>query len=669
MEMDTAIKSSTEPSGTTAVLTSTTTSVGTFKTAIKSSQVKRAEETNPSVASHRCVFCSQMFDTKLALQEHFRRHANGEIDIKGMLKVNQKPKTKSKVNSKGEDKTVYISEGGQPQARFEAAVCDICNEVFRSTSSAITHKFRKHPESVEKHYCPHCGMMFPIKANRDKHVSSHGTSTKPNQVFPCLPCKVAFYNERARSFHIESAHKGALRLVNPIQTPAPSLKIVVNNAGEAQSIYYCHLCGCEYQVKYNLQKHLVSRHTEEERNATPQAVVQCSVCSALFYSERAYAAHSLHHRQQDLYATCETMRQHVVQRIDQDFDLRRVPTPLQKFVSSSAIRQNRSETWKSIRAANKKGVERKGETSVSEYFENDLSTENNSKIFQNKSKIEEEINKNVDLKDSNQNIFSEPSDNDRTKKSNVSLSKIMESKDIVSDCIKKDNICLKKTRHFEPKLIENVNINFETDAGAELLNNLESDKNLDCMKEETLENIVCISEDHDDNSEGVNTCGIPLSSETKADVSEKSKLTSIVQQIKSSNSHNEDRDDSESEELEVEKIVGMRKAVDGGREYLVRWQGFEPADDTWEKEHFLNCPLLLQQFLSENNQILPILERVKCDTGESNPSFLAAEYSSTSPRNLGASCGSTSRVPTNLKRVGPSDVECYTNVEYKKRKT
>lgn len=40
----------------------------------------------------------------------------------------------------------------------------------------------------------------------------------------------------------------------------------------------------------------------------------------------------------------------------------------------------------------------------------------------------------------------------------------------------------------------------------------------------------------------------------------------------------------------------MRKATNG-REFLVRWQGFEPADDTWEREEFLNCGDLISEFL------------------------------------------------------------------------
>lgn len=57
-----------------------------------------------------------------------------------------------------------------------------------------------------------------------------------------------------------------MRLFQPVATAPPSKKIKVNNAGEIQSVYYCHLCGSEYIIKFNLQKHLEKAHTETERN-------------------------------------------------------------------------------------------------------------------------------------------------------------------------------------------------------------------------------------------------------------------------------------------------------------------------------------------------------------------------------------------------------------------
>lgn len=314
-----------------------------------------------SPPTHKCVFCNQQFFTKLDLQNHFRRHANGEIDIKGQPKVQQS--TNEKLDVRDDNKSLEATDDrGSGSAtnskKGHTAVCDVCGENFHTVSLAISHKFRKHPESVIKHYCPHCGMMFPIKLNRDKHLLTH-PGTAPKQLFPCLTCGVAFYNQRARKFHMTSAHKGAVLMVNPIKTPGPSLKIVLNNAGEANSVYYCHLCGCEYQMKYNLQKHLGTRHTNQERDAVPQEVVQCNLCSALFYSKRAYEAHNHHHRESDMFAANEEMRQQVVHRIDQDFDQRRVPSTLERYLSASAMRLNRSATWRNIRAARRTQVTEK----------------------------------------------------------------------------------------------------------------------------------------------------------------------------------------------------------------------------------------------------------------------------------------------------------------------
>ncbi|XP_045116274.1 zinc finger protein 423-like isoform X2 [Portunus trituberculatus] len=319
-----------------------------------------------SAESHKCVFCNQLFPSKAELQTHFRRHANGDIDIKGRPRVRHKAEedlgTTEECRGRGGG-----GGGGGGSGRGSAAgnaggdtgaatgtknnaVCDVCGEVFRTVSLAISHKFRKHPDSLLKYYCPYCGMMFPIKVNRDKHLASHPTAT-PQQVYPCRPCGVTFYTQRAKKFHMDSAHKGAIRMVNPVRTPAPSMKIVVNNAGEAHSVYYCHLCGCEYQVKYNLQKHLATKHSESERDALPTELVQCNLCSAVFYTKRAYEAHSHHHREGDLFATNEQMRQQVVQRIDQDFDQRRVPTAVERYLSASAVSSNRSATWRRIQAA------------------------------------------------------------------------------------------------------------------------------------------------------------------------------------------------------------------------------------------------------------------------------------------------------------------------------
>lgn len=97
-------------------------------------------------------------------------------------------------------------------------------------------------------------------------------------------------------------------LFKPVMTPPPSKKIKVNNAGDPQSVYYCHICGFEYIVKFNLQKHLERQHSEEERNNAPTDLIKCTTCDALFYSQKAYRNHNMYHKPDDLYVTSEEQR-------------------------------------------------------------------------------------------------------------------------------------------------------------------------------------------------------------------------------------------------------------------------------------------------------------------------------------------------------------------------
>ncbi|XP_034936630.1 heterochromatin protein 1-like [Chelonus insularis] len=70
--------------------------------------------------------------------------------------------------------------------------------------------------------------------------------------------------------------------------------------------------------------------------------------------------------------------------------------------------------------------------------------------------------------------------------------------------------------------------------------------------------------------------------------------------------HNNDNDvkvdDSEEEsskEFEVEKIIDVHFKKNKSREFLIRWKGFKPSDDTWEPESNLNCPDLISKFMDK----------------------------------------------------------------------
>ncbi|XP_063229487.1 zinc finger protein 266-like isoform X2 [Bacillus rossius redtenbacheri] len=258
------------------------------------------------------------------------KHANKEIDSKGRPVTD---KDFMMQRSTARSKALAPTSG-----RPSDVICDVCGQEFRSVTCAIQHKFRQHPGHVAKHFCPHCGMQFPLKDNCDRHVATHGEKGNPAKVYSCPDCGVSFFNAPALDYHFKSTHKRVTALYQPIATPPPSKKIRMNNAGDAQSVYYCHLCGYEYIVKFNLQKHLERQHTQEERDSVPMDMIKCITCDALFYNKKGYDNHNMYHKPEDLYVTSEEQRLQTVTRVDQDFDIRRVQTTVDKFVPLNRVR-------------------------------------------------------------------------------------------------------------------------------------------------------------------------------------------------------------------------------------------------------------------------------------------------------------------------------------------
>ncbi|KYM76090.1 PREDICTED: zinc finger imprinted 3-like [Atta cephalotes] len=271
-------------------------------------------------SKYNCVLCNSKLDTKEALQQHFRQHANKEIDGRG------RP-----IERKSDENTL----------------CDICNQSFDSIRATIRHRFKMHPNSPTKFHCSYCGQQFPLKNHRDTHQTLHDATESENkdQHRKCEECDLLFYNEKALEYHCKFIHKRMVHLFQPIATPPPSNKIKFNSMNDAMNVYYCHLCGVEYVVKFNLQQHLERIHTKRERETMPPELIKCTVCAALFYNKRAYNIHNTYHHPDDLYVTSEEQRTQMVTRIDQDFDVRRVQSMADRYVSRSNVikRKNRKK--------------------------------------------------------------------------------------------------------------------------------------------------------------------------------------------------------------------------------------------------------------------------------------------------------------------------------------
>ncbi|XP_014485532.1 PREDICTED: zinc finger and SCAN domain-containing protein 10-like [Dinoponera quadriceps] len=252
-----------------------------------------------------CVLCNAKFKSKDLLQEHFRKHGK-ELDMRG------KP----------------IASG-----YFKNTKCDICGTSFVTTSAAIRHRFKKHPNAHTKFYCHYCGKHFPLEIHRDHHQLSHdkSESERKEQHRKCEECNVLFYNAKALRYHYR-CHKSMEHLLQPIITPPPSNKVKINSMNDVLSVYYCHLCGVEYLSKFNLQRHLKDRHMQDREMIMSVDVIKCTVCTAVFCSKKAFNAHNKFH-QPNAVAISEQQR-HNVTKINLDCD-RRIETVADKYISRS----------------------------------------------------------------------------------------------------------------------------------------------------------------------------------------------------------------------------------------------------------------------------------------------------------------------------------------------
>ena len=296
---------------------------------VKKPEKKKDAESSKS-EDHKCVMCEAAMTSKQALQDHFRLHANGTIDMKGKyLKPEDDPTSKQTPN-KSEAPLVKKLPNQQSSSKIS---CDVCTESFDTVTVAIQHKFRKHPNSNVKYFCGFCGKQFPLEICKINHIKSdHKTDKRTNKLYKCKDCSAEFFTVDAIKYHIRSSHQRVTALINPMATLGPSKKIKMNISGEPSSVYYCHLCGQEYMVKFNLQKHLEANHSAkvimkftllyyssysfwfQERSAPPETLIKCKLCDAIFYNKKAWESHNLLHTPDDLYIKTEEDRKLAVAR-------------------------------------------------------------------------------------------------------------------------------------------------------------------------------------------------------------------------------------------------------------------------------------------------------------------------------------------------------------------
>ncbi|KAJ2949197.1 hypothetical protein O0L34_g6142 [Tuta absoluta] len=261
-----------------------------------------------SVEEFNCLFCQESFDSKEELQIHFRKH--------GDPKFNQSLKNKPPAEMAG---------NGDKAEDGEVVNCDVCDEVFPTISKAITHKHKMHPDHDAKYFCPWCGKLFTMKHLYNKHIqSTHDSKEQSEEMgFHCDYCDVDFFVPSAVMYHNKFFHRQDTELA----AIGHSKKLKMFNQ-EPLQIYYCPFCGEEYCNKVNLHKHMGDDHIDE--NQSPEDVLRCPLCEAVFYHLDAYELHLTFHSPDDQYSEENELIKEIT-----EFSLETVPPMMEKVENES----------------------------------------------------------------------------------------------------------------------------------------------------------------------------------------------------------------------------------------------------------------------------------------------------------------------------------------------
>ena len=142
---------------------------------------------------HKCVMCELVLPSKSDLQDHFRLHANGTIDMKGRVRENPNKKVAE---------VKVVTQAGSKQW----ISCDVCMERFETVTLAIQHKFKKHPNSNVKYFCGFCGKQYPLEICKTNHITAdHSTEKRSNKLYRCKDCNAEFFTVEAIKYHIRSS--------------------------------------------------------------------------------------------------------------------------------------------------------------------------------------------------------------------------------------------------------------------------------------------------------------------------------------------------------------------------------------------------------------------------------------------------------------------------------
>ena len=216
-----------------------------------------------------CEFCSEQFDSKTALKNHWKKHLiyNCETCKKGFAykdevlehqKTHYKYKFKCDICSKPFECKSSLNNHIKFHSSEKPFQCDQCDKCLATSNSLAIHVRRVHKK--EKPFkCDHCGKCFAENSSLKVHIRSH-TGERP---YVCEICSKGFETCGKLTRHVKYVH-----------TNAPK-----------QGELFCDICSKHFTKRQYFNSHMKSHEMSFD----------CDKCSKSFSNRSALTTHSRTH--------------------------------------------------------------------------------------------------------------------------------------------------------------------------------------------------------------------------------------------------------------------------------------------------------------------------------------------------------------------------------------
>ncbi|VEN52857.1 unnamed protein product [Callosobruchus maculatus] len=236
-----------------------------------SNHILKHPETVDSSKLHNCTHCGASFKSKKSIDEHMvKRHPDFIASVSSKIHVCKYCTYKSTVSYRFAKHMLKHSGA----VRHKYRKCTQCGAAFTSKAGLDDHTIRKHPDFIGSisrkiHACILCSYKTTLKSTLTRHTRQHYPEIRRNfKLNSCSHCTATFASKQNLNEHALQKHPYV-------------------NSTVTSKIHKCTFCPYKTTIKYNIDKHMMSKQHSQESQVTvistnTRKLKRCNHCDAVF---------------------------------------------------------------------------------------------------------------------------------------------------------------------------------------------------------------------------------------------------------------------------------------------------------------------------------------------------------------------------------------------------